>query len=264
MGSRVSRSHVGAVEQFGVRMVRVRALFRGLGSSWFSLHVPSRGRWGVLAGGTAGVRSYVWFGARARGWAGGVPIEGKMGRLDRRLLYAAATSDRLEGFVRRSRLLSRHCNRRAGRFVAGESLSDVVATVGHLVDQGFAVSVDRFGEGLDDPAGVSRVVEEYGALSRALADVDGDIYLEVVPSHLGIDVSVEFFCDRVLEVASLLPPGSRLEVSAEESHRTPRILVGYLGWRRRVCRWLPRCRPISAGVRATRIDSLTRTFRCGW
>lgn len=151
-----------------------------------------------------------------------------MGRLDRRLLYAAATSDRLEAFVRRSPPLRKAAYGRAKRVVAGESRSDAVDTVKRLVEQGFAVSVDRFGEGLNDVERIAGVIEEYRVLSRVLSEVEGDVYLEVVPSHLGVDISVEFFCQQLLRVASFLPAGARLEVSAEESHRTPRILEAVL------------------------------------
>lgn len=115
---------------------------------------------------------------------------------------------------------------RAGTVVAGESRSDAVATVKHLVEQGFAVSVDRFGEGLNDADKVAALIEEYRALSRVLSEVDGDIYLEVVPSHVGLDISVEYFCHQMVQVASFLPAGARLEISAEESHRTPHIIEG--------------------------------------
>lgn len=151
-----------------------------------------------------------------------------MGRLDRRLLYAAATNDRLEAFVHRWPPLRRAAYARAGRVVAGESLSEALATLKQLVGQGFAVSVDRFGEGLSDVDRAASRIEEYRALCRVVSEVDGDIYLEVVPSHVGLDISVDYFCDQMLQVASFLPARARLEVSAEESHRTPRIIEGVL------------------------------------
>jgi proline dehydrogenase len=48
-------------------------------------------------------------------------------------------------------------------------------------------------------------------------------YLEVVPSHLGLDVSPHFR-EQLERIIESLPTGSRLEVSAEESWRTERIL----------------------------------------
>lgn len=117
---------------------------------------------------------------------------------------------------------------RARRFVAGEALAEVLATVRQLVGQGFAVSVDRFGESLDEPEAVAAIVDEYLELGRAAAEVDGEVDLEVVPSHLGIDVSVGFFCEQARRVASALTADVRLQVSAEESHRTPRIVEAAL------------------------------------
>lgn len=142
----------------------------------------------------------------------------------RRALYAAATSDRLRTVVMRSTPLRKWALARAERFVAGETISEALSTTRELVGRGFAVSIDRFGEGLDDLDAIAGVVDEYQNLGRAVAGMEGDVYLEVVPSHLGIDVSVDFFCEQARGVADGLPSDARLEVSAEESHRTPRII----------------------------------------
>jgi proline dehydrogenase len=146
----------------------------------------------------------------------------------RRVLYAAATSDRLDDAVMRSSFLRRQALARAGRYVAGETLSDALVVVRRLVGAGLAVSVDRFGEAEADLPLIASVVDEYRRLARAVEDVEGDVYLEVVPSHVGIDVSVEFFCEQARRIAAVLPDGARLEVSAENSSRTPRIVDAVL------------------------------------
>jgi hypothetical protein len=98
-----------------------------------------------------------------------------MVRLDRRLLYAAATSDALQALVCSSRKLRGQAFDRAGRFVAGESLPEALAAVRALVSDGFAVSVDLFGENVDDQQRVMRVVDDYCELARAGLD-DGCIF----------------------------------------------------------------------------------------
>ena len=55
-----------------------------------------------------------------------------------------------------------------------------------------------------------------------------DVYPEVVPSHLGIDVSVDRFTSGVERMVQRLSAGGRLEVGAEESWRTNRILSAVL------------------------------------
>ncbi|MDP9459179.1 MAG: proline dehydrogenase family protein [Actinomycetota bacterium] len=128
----------------------------------------------------------------------------------------------------RSSFLRRQALARAGRYVAGETLSDALVVVRRLVGAGLAVSVDRFGEAEADVQMIASVVDEYRRLARAVEDVEGDVYLEVVPSHVGIDVSVEFFCEQARRIAAVLPDGARLEVSAENSSRTPRIVDAVL------------------------------------
>lgn len=182
-----------------------------------------------------------------------------MARVDRRLLYAAATSERLETLVLRSGLLRRGAFARASRFVAGESLSDALATVRSLVEHGFAVSVDRFGENLQEPERISAIVGEYIELARAVAEMDEDVYLEVVPSHLGIDASVEFFCEQARRIAAHLPPDARLEISGEESHRTPLIIDAEL---RLAAEGVPVVATLQANLRRTETDA-DRLIDCG-
>jgi proline dehydrogenase len=164
-------------------------------------------------------------GTRRRQTIGDEHAEEAMRRsVTRQLLYAAATNEWFERLVRSSPFLREAAWSRAQGFLGGETTTDVIATVHGLLAQGLAVSVDQFGEGLTEPAAIAAVVEEYMELGRATATLDGDVDVEVVPSNLGIDVSVEFFCEQARRIAAELPPGRRLQVSAEESRRTPRII----------------------------------------
>jgi proline dehydrogenase len=147
-----------------------------------------------------------------------------MARLDRWLLYRVATNDRFDSLVHRAGWLEDLAYRRAQRYVAGASLDDAVRTVQDLTADGLAASVDFFGESLSDPERIQGVVGDYLELIHAIEALDADAYVEVVPSHLGIDVSVEFFCEQAERIADALTGGARLEVSAEESWRTERII----------------------------------------
>lgn len=185
--------------------------------------------------------------------------QGSMAGFRRRLLYAAATSDRLEALVFRSATLRKRAFVHASAVVAGEEVTDALAVTRTLVDQGFAVSVDHFGENLDAPDKVTAVVDEYVELARAVSDTGGDVYLEVVPSHVGIDVSSDFFCRQVRRIAASLPPDARLEISAEESHRTPRIIDAEL---QLAAEGVPIVATLQANLRRTAADA-RRLADCG-
>lgn len=179
-------------------------------------------------------------------------LRGGVAGFPRRLLYAGATSDRLEALILRSWRLRQHAFGQARTVVAGESLADALVVIRTLVEQGFAVSVDQFGENVAAPEKVAEVVDDYRRLALAISDIGGDVYLEVVPSHLGIDVSGEFFCEQVRQIAASLPPDARLEVSAEESYRTSRIVDAEL---KLAAEGIPVVATLQANLRRTGADA---------
>jgi proline dehydrogenase len=142
----------------------------------------------------------------------------------RRFLYALATNSRVESLVRSRPGLERRAYRAARRYVAGATLDEALATVEQLHRQGFGVSLDMFGEGLSDEGSLTEIVAGYRDASARVAEMGADVYLEIVPSHLGIDLGLDVCRRHVEELVEVLPPGGRLEVSAEESWRTPRIM----------------------------------------
>ncbi|TDE10188.1 proline dehydrogenase [Jiangella asiatica] len=142
----------------------------------------------------------------------------------RRALYALATNPQLESAVHAVAPVEELAYHAARRYVAGRTLDEALTTVRRLVDHGLAVSLDLFGEGVDDEAALADVVDGYRRAAAALGDVDGDVYLEIVPSHLGLDLGADICRRHVEELVGMLPAGARLEISAEESRRTPRIV----------------------------------------
>jgi proline dehydrogenase len=144
--------------------------------------------------------------------------------LRRRALYGLATDARFESLVGSSDLTRGLAYRAASRYVAGATLEEALLTVRRLVEAGLGVSLDVFGEGLDDEGAARGVVDDYRATAAATSVVGGDVYLEVVPSHLGLDFGVDVCRGHVERVLEALPAGGRLELSAEESWRTPRII----------------------------------------
>lgn len=141
----------------------------------------------------------------------------------RRLLYALATSRRFERVVRGVRPFERAAYRSAQHYVAGTNLTDALAAIRRLRADGLAGSLDFFGESETDSDAVDEVVHSYERAAAAISS-DDDVYLEVVPSHLGLDVSADFYRRQVERIVEVLPAGSRLHISAEESARTPAII----------------------------------------
>ena len=77
--------------------------------------------------------------------------------------------------------------------MAGTELEDVVAVTRRLHGDGLAASIDFFGESETDPDALRAVIDAYGRAAAALEATEADISLEIVPSHLGVDVSGDFY-----------------------------------------------------------------------
>jgi proline dehydrogenase len=144
--------------------------------------------------------------------------------LRRKLTYALATSDRFESLARAVPIVERRAYQAAKRYVAGATLDEALLTVQRLHAAGFGVSLDMFGEGTRDDAAIHRIVDSYRDAVPRLEAVSVDAYLEIVPSHLGLDLGVDQCRRHVDRLVDLLPSGARLEISAEESWRTPKIM----------------------------------------
>ncbi len=144
--------------------------------------------------------------------------------LTRRALYALATSTEVESLVRAIPPAQDLAYSAARRYVAGTTLDEAIETVRRLTAAGLAVSLDLFGEGAADEDELAATVRGYREAAAALADVGGDVYLEIVPSHLGLDLGFDVCRRHVEQLVEVLPAGARLEISAEESRRTPQIM----------------------------------------
>jgi proline dehydrogenase len=144
--------------------------------------------------------------------------------LRRRVAFALATSDELEAAVRRVPPLADAAFRSARRYVAGEGLDDALAVAGRLVEDGFAVSLDFFGESVADERAAREAAAAYEELAGALAGLEGDASVALDPSHLGLDVAPALFRELLEQVATALPQGSRIDVGAEDGTRTDAAL----------------------------------------
>ena len=146
-----------------------------------------------------------------------------MAALRRRLLFQLVTNQRLEQQVRRSPTLQRRAYAAARRYVAGETIQDMLQVVAGLRDQGIAASVDCFGELVADPAAAERATADYVQLATTLAQVE-DAWLAIDLSHIGLDVSVDACRRHLAAIVEALPAGRRIQVGAEDTSRTDPIL----------------------------------------
>jgi proline dehydrogenase len=145
-------------------------------------------------------------------------------RLDRAVLSRLATSELLERAVKALPGGEAAAWRGASRYVAGRSQSQALATATTLLKQGHAVSVDLFGESVNDPAAGDRVLEDYVELASALPPSPSDAWLSVDLMHLALDTDSAAAAERLATIARLLPAGRRIQVGAQDAGHTDAIL----------------------------------------
>ena len=143
---------------------------------------------------------------------------------DRQLLLKLATSQRLERGVKALPGGEAVAWRAASRYVAGRTERDAVQTAERLLSAGHAVSVDLFGERVDDPATADQVVDRYRSLAAAIAGLPTDVWLSLDLSHLAVHVSPAAAADRLETIATALSPGRRIQIGAEDAAHTDVIL----------------------------------------
>ncbi len=144
--------------------------------------------------------------------------------LDRAALFALATSERFERAVKRVPGGEAVAWRAASRYLAGRSRVDALEFAGRLLADGHAVSIDLFGERVDDPVIADRVLAEYLELAAVLPGSPADVWLSLDLSHLALATDATAAADRLAKIAGALPPGRRLQVGAEEAAHTDAIL----------------------------------------
>ncbi len=144
--------------------------------------------------------------------------------VDRAILFRLATSDRLERAVKALPGGERTAWRFASRYVAGRSRDEALRTASDLLEREHGVSIDLFGERVNDPAVADSVTDAYLALVAALPGPPSDVWLSVDLSHLALDTDPVGAADRLAEIAVALPAGRRVQVGAEDAGRADAVL----------------------------------------
>ncbi len=145
-------------------------------------------------------------------------------RTDRRLLFGLATSTLWERSVRATPVGERLAWRAAARYVAGKTAADAFELAHRLDQRGVSVSIDFFGELVEDEATADRVAEEYVRLADGLEDGPAGTWLAVDLSHLGLDVDQQRCAERLLDIARRLPDSRRIQIGAEDLSRADPVI----------------------------------------
>lgn len=125
----------------------------------------------------------------------------------RQVAFRLAMSERFEWLVGVAPGARSRTYARARRYVAGETLDEALDVARDLLRQGLGVSLDAFGELVRDPAAAIEAATAYATLIDATAALDGDVWISVDLSHIGLDVSPAFCATQLQRITERLPAG---------------------------------------------------------
>jgi proline dehydrogenase len=115
----------------------------------------------------------------------------------RHLILAAASSRRLQGFVRKHGM-----RLGAARFVGGESLDEVVPVLRRLNERGLRTNTTLLGEAVRDPDETRRIVETYREVLERIASEGLVANVAVKLTQIGLDVSEDVAYENVEAVVT--------------------------------------------------------------
>lgn len=142
----------------------------------------------------------------------------------RAVLFRLATSARFERATRVLPAGERLAWRAASRYVSGTSAADAFELARRLHNRGVGVSIDQFGEQVDDVAVAERVAVDYLRLAGELRDLPEDAWLSIDLSHLGLDIDLSGCTEHLAAIAGHLSAGRRIQVGAEDHGRADAVL----------------------------------------
>src|SRR4051794_10665416 len=116
----------------------------------------------------------------------------------------------------------------AGRFVAGETLDECVKALRSLNDLGMRANTTILGEGVNDEATATAVVEEYIVVLDRIASEKLNANVALKLTHLGLDLGEEVAyknVERLVKHAATL--NNFIRIDMEESARVDATLRIY-------------------------------------
>lgn len=142
----------------------------------------------------------------------------------RQILHKIAGSGVPERVLDAVPALEREAYRQALRYVAGRDREDAFSKVRTLAADGLRASVDLFGEQVSDAVVIGQAADAYADLATAVGELPQTTSLSIDLSHIGLDVSSELCAENLRRITAAMPSWCRLEVGAEDSTRTDRVL----------------------------------------
>jgi proline dehydrogenase len=118
--------------------------------------------------------------------------------------------------------------RRAGRFVAGESLEEFLPVAREMRRRGFAVAATLLGESINDVAQTRAVAAEYRRLLEAFASENLDANVAFKLTHLGLDIDPELALENAAAIAAVArETRNTFRIDMEQSRYVDRTLTIY-------------------------------------
>ncbi len=138
----------------------------------------------------------------------------------RTLLLQMAGNKKMESFVRNNGLAVRS----AGRFVAGESVADVIAPVQALNALGISATLDLLGESVQNEQESAQVLDTYLQLFQTIHAQSLNANVSIKLTALGLDIDSELCYRRMERLLNAAGPEQFVRIDMEGSDYTERTL----------------------------------------
>jgi proline dehydrogenase len=110
--------------------------------------------------------------------------------------------------------------RLAGRYIAGEQLSDAIDKLRELSARGYAGIIDLLGEDVRDEAQARAVTASYITAADAVHGAGLDAYVSIKPTHVGLEFAEDLCFENYAKVAERCAPRGQFVRVEMEDHRT--------------------------------------------
>ncbi len=144
--------------------------------------------------------------------------------IGRTLLLQMASNKNLETFVRNNGLAVRS----ASRFVAGESVTAVIAPVQALNAQGISATLDLLGESVQNEQEVAEVLDTYLQLFQNINAQKLNANVSIKLTALGLDIDPELCFRNMERLLNAAGPDQFVRIDMESSAYTQRTLDLFL------------------------------------
>lgn len=150
--------------------------------------------------------------------------EGEGTMIGRTLLLQMASNKKMETFVRNNKVAVRS----AGRFVAGETVRDIIEPVKALNGQGITATLDLLGESVTNEQEVAEVLDTYLQLLQTITDQKLNANVSIKLTALGLDIDPELCYRNMERLLNAAGPEQFVRIDMESSDYTQRTLDLFL------------------------------------